>query len=287
MSRSDARPFQFRAALSTLALLAAIVPPTALAAESYDNCVGFIDTVPTTVTTQGVWCLRKDLSIGITGGVAVQIAANNITIDCNGFKLGGLPAGDATTTIGVHAGNRQNIRVRRCSVRGFAIGISLGGGKGNVAESNRLDGNKLFGIYVTGDGSAIRRNLVIDTGGGTYSPGTRRDAIVASGRVDIRDNTVSGVTPGTSVDTGVAGIAMSDGFASGNRISSLQSPFSATGISASGTVAAVVSGNFISGVGQWGIRCSTDAVVVRDNTVNGFTTGVNTCSDGGGNVHRP
>jgi hypothetical protein len=69
-----------------------IVPP-AQAAESYDNCSGYIDSVPAVIATQGTWCLRKDLSTAQTSGNAIEIAANNVVIDCNDFKLGGLAAG--------------------------------------------------------------------------------------------------------------------------------------------------------------------------------------------------
>ena len=57
MSRS------FRPALmpATLVLALAAAAPAAQAAESYDNCTGFIDSLPATISTHGVWCLRKNL----------------------------------------------------------------------------------------------------------------------------------------------------------------------------------------------------------------------------------
>src|SRR5690606_14995164 len=77
-------------AVLILAGLASVLP--ARAADDYDACAGFIDSVPATITSQGVWCLRKDLSTAIASGSAITIATNNVTIDCNGFKLGGLAA---------------------------------------------------------------------------------------------------------------------------------------------------------------------------------------------------
>src|SRR5690606_27240382 len=44
------------------------LPGTVHAAQSYDSCTGFIESVPTTITTQGVWCFRKDLSTSVTSG---------------------------------------------------------------------------------------------------------------------------------------------------------------------------------------------------------------------------
>ncbi len=80
-------------------LLGGLTLQPAHAAESYDNCTGFIDSVPATITTQGTWCLRKNLATNITTGNAITIATNNVTIDCNDFKIGGLAAGSASRAI--------------------------------------------------------------------------------------------------------------------------------------------------------------------------------------------
>src|SRR5690606_14004821 len=87
-------------------LLAA--PSPANAAETYNTCAGFIDSVPATISKQGVWCLRKNLTTNVTLGYAITIATNTATIDCNGFKIGGLAAGNGAVTAGVYADNRQN-----------------------------------------------------------------------------------------------------------------------------------------------------------------------------------
>ena len=39
----------------------------------------------------------------LAGGAAITIATNNVTIDCNGFKLGGLSAGPSTFANGIQA----------------------------------------------------------------------------------------------------------------------------------------------------------------------------------------
>ena len=74
------------------ALLAVYASP-ALAAESYDNCTGYIESLPASISTQGTWCLRKDLATGMASGNAIEVKANNVVIDCNDFKIGGLAAG--------------------------------------------------------------------------------------------------------------------------------------------------------------------------------------------------
>src|SRR5690606_2774500 len=69
--------------LAALLLLGGLlaVPSPARAAETYNTCAGFIDSAPATISKQGVWCLRKNLSTNISSGNAITIATNNVTID--------------------------------------------------------------------------------------------------------------------------------------------------------------------------------------------------------------
>ena len=149
-------------------LLACGLSGQALAAESYDNCAGYIDALPVNINTQGVWCLRQDVATGIGSGAAITIATNNVTIDCNHFKIGGLAAGAGTKATGILASSRTNAVIRHCNVRGFNIGAYLSG-SGHVVEDNRFNNNYVTGVLVEGDGSVVRRNLVAVTGGSTIS----------------------------------------------------------------------------------------------------------------------
>ena len=49
-------------AIFTIVLATLIGARPGSAAESYDGCTGFIDEIPATITIQGVWCLRQDLT---------------------------------------------------------------------------------------------------------------------------------------------------------------------------------------------------------------------------------
>ena len=102
-----------RATICTfLAVIACLLGPRDVrAAESYDNCSGFVTSLPAVITTQGTWCLTADLATAMTSGVAITIATNNVTIDCNNFKLGGLSAGVDTTTIGIFDCGGQSAEV--------------------------------------------------------------------------------------------------------------------------------------------------------------------------------
>src|SRR5690606_10611061 len=154
-----------------------------------DSCTGFVDSVPATITVPGIWCLRKDLSTNVSSGNAVTIAANNVTLDCNDFKVGGLAAGNGSGARGIHASNRQNVAVRHCNVRGFHVGIDIFGGAGHLVEDNRLDSNLYVGLSVYGENSLVQRNRVYDTGGAvnsSYSYGIL-------GKASVIDNTVERV----------------------------------------------------------------------------------------------
>src|SRR5690606_34221996 len=174
-------------------------PGGARAAESYDNCSGFITSLPAVVSSQGVWCLRKDLSTGIGSGNAITIATNNVTIDCNGFRVGGLAAGPASTARGIQAQGRSNLSVRHCNIRGFRVAIEFDGGAGHLVEHNRLDSNLYAGIDITESARnvTVRNNSIYDTGG---APGLVRVIAISGYNGTVEGNTVSGVysnTPST------------------------------------------------------------------------------------------
>lgn len=274
-----------------IALVIAMVCSYALpaaAAESYDNCTGFIDSVPATISTQGTWCLRKDLSTGMASGQAITIAANNVTVDCNGYKLGGLAAGAGTAAQGILADDRLNVTVRHCNIRGFLYGLLLEVGGGHLVEDNRLDGNTYVGIWVSGDGSVVRRNFVRDTGGSTYFMTGTAYGISTGHSVDVLDNTVAGVMPTGQNATayGIEAWVNPDGSINGNRVRGLVPTGTGTtlGIStpASGRISIV--GNQLVGWGvanSVGLGCENGFARAKDNNINGFATGVQGCSDDG------
>jgi hypothetical protein len=276
--------------------LALQLPSPASAAGDYDSCTGFIDSVPATITTQGTWCLRRDLSTSITSGVAITVANNNVTIDCNDFKLGGLAAGLATRADGIQSTNRLNITVRHCNIRGFLHGIKLGGPEsgGHVVEDNRAQGNTHAGVSVDGDGSVVRRNLVLDTGGSTVDRIVR--GISTDFSVDILDNTVSGVLPGviTGVDDTVDGIFTyqnRSASVSGNKVRGLVPPAEgiARGIFNQSPNRISLVGNHVVGdasPGSVGLSCSNAISRAKDNVVNGFAIAIINCGDDG-NISVP
>ena len=110
----------FSLAVGILLLLLCALPRPAGAAASYDTCKGFITSLPAIIDTAGTWCLNKDLSTASSNGTAIAINSDNVTIDCNGYKLGGLAAGEGTLETGIGGYDRRNITVRHCNIRGFS-----------------------------------------------------------------------------------------------------------------------------------------------------------------------
>ena len=290
-----------RSILSTIVMLAGLAGAAspALAAESYDGCVGFIDAVPAVITTQGTWCLRKDIATSMSGINAIEIQVSNVTIDCNGFKLGGLAAGPATFSTGIYAyGTLSNITVRHCTIRGFRSGIAIYAndpGTGHLVEDNRLEQITSQGIYVIGQGSIVRRNTVVNTGG---APGSdRAQAISVLG--DAIDNVVDGVfgaadvanfSPSGLYSGGVGGISGVGFLVQGNRIRNLvpKGTGEARGLELAGSAQSVRDNTVsqLSSTTGKGVYCSLGSEdVLRDNLVRNYTQGLyGGCNDLSGNV---
>jgi len=275
-------------ALVLAALSGAMWSQRAHAAASYDNCTGFITSLPAVVSTPGTWCLKQDLSTALTSTVAIQIDSSDVTIDCNNYKVGGLAAGEGTFSYGISAtNNARNITIRHCNIRGFYIGIVLSSGDpsigGHLIEDNRLDGNIAYGIEVFANGSIVRRNLVNDTGFITLDGGG--EAIYVVGSTDVLDNTVAGVTATGSYSARGIEVQQDSGSIAGNRIRGVVGGSQQVGIVAAFTSHATIRDNNLigNGVGSGGVYCSDANGIVKDNVINAMGSAISGCTDGGGN----
>jgi len=292
-------PHPIRPLLATLAVLAGLLsaPGAARAAQSYDACEGrFIESLPATINTQGVWCLRKDLATGITSGAAITIATNNVTIDCNDFKIGGLAAGAGSQTRGIYAENRFNATIRHCNIRGFHAGIYIFGTNpaktaGHVIENNRIENNLYYGAHIEGDGSVVEHNSFIDTGGSSVNKGAAV-ALSTMYDVDVIDNLVSNVA---ALDSGglasAYGMQVMSGSGSvvGNRVRGLAvlGAGNATALLVYNTASerTNVHGNDFVGPGLGvGVYCYSAMAVTHGNTLGGFAVPLSTCTDRGNHV---
>lgn len=282
-------------AFALLLLLAALfaAPGAASAAESYDNCKGFIASVPASIGTAGTWCLNADLSTAITSGNAITVNTNDVTIDCNNFKLDGLAAGLATIAHGVHANGRNNVTIRNCNIRGFEYGVMLLNGSGHLVENNHFDGNTVAGMRVDGDRSQIRGNQVVDSGGSTVAAWAF--GILAYNSTDILDNTVSGVAATTGGGGAAYGIYTSSnlsGSVNGNHVRDIVKDGASNSYAIYNDLSdrTTIRGNDLLGdgsAGGRGVRCATANGSAKNNIVTGFPAGIVTCSNDGGNVIAP
>lgn len=196
----------FRIAIA--ASLAALLQASPVAAETIGTCNAMITSVPTVITSSGVYCLDRSFALSSTSGVAVQIDAHHVTLDCNGYRIGNLSAGTGTAAIGVQSTDRINVTVRNCHIRGFAAGINLTGNvttsltsAGHRVEDNHVEASTTTGILVKGRNSIVRRNRVSDIGWNDAQLSVT--GIAGLGTVDILENIVGGVEPGGK-STGMA-----------------------------------------------------------------------------------
>jgi hypothetical protein len=285
-----------RSAAATVGLAVLLLAAPAHAAQSYDNCTGFITSLPAVIGTQGVWCMNSDLSTAATSGAGIFVSANNVTIDCNGFKLGNLGGGTATQAYGVRADGRVNVTVRGCNIRGFRIGVRFVNttdvGGGHLIENNRIEGATVAGILVYGDYSTVRGNLLVDIGGSTENAAVAATGISTVGAADVVGNTVSGVT--SSGATTARGIAATDASRVSIRENVIRDVVAAGGtpygiwiLEAGGSVR----DNTVLGPGYGGgsfdgtgIYCHIYPVVTRGNDVSGFETPYGACGPNYGNL---
>ncbi len=270
------------------------LPGKAAAAESFDSCTNVITTLPATISKSGTWCLKQDLTTSALGGTAIMINANDVTLDCNGYKIDGANAGVDTKMFGIRGGDRLNVTVRHCMVRGFYVGMYLYGanGGGHLVEDNRFDVNRYIGMQVEGDGSIARRNIVTDTGGSTA---LNSFGIYGRYTMDLLDNTVSTVFIRAGLYGATYGIYATDnlgGSVSGNRVRQVLKAGTGSPRALQTTYSGriTVQGNDLIGNGsaaRVGLGCHGTNSRARNNVISGFTTAMSNCGDAGGNDVSP
>jgi hypothetical protein len=178
--------------LTTSVLAAAFLRATVVLAETVD-CTP-VTSLPATISTQGIFCLTGNLATNIASGNAITITANNVTLDLNGWKVGGQAAGTATLATGIYT-TAANVTIVNGIVRGFGTGIYRGG-RGAVLRDMLIDQNINLGIYINGEGALIEHNRVVDTGGSAGTNVNVAGIFADSGSIGARisNNMISGLT---------------------------------------------------------------------------------------------
>lgn len=123
------------------------------------NCTA-VTTVPTTISSPGIYCLTGDVDgTSVTTGHAIDIDADNVILDLKGHTLIGPPT--ALLNTGIFVEDRRNVTIMNGTVLGFDQQVREGG-RGNIIEDLRLDGGFEYPIVAAGQGTLIRRNLVVN-----------------------------------------------------------------------------------------------------------------------------
>ncbi len=274
----------------TLIALATALMATAAKAETTECTV--IDTIPMTITVQGIYCLKGNLATNLTAGFMITVATNNVTIDMNGFKLGGLAAGAGTGANGIVAINRRNITIRNGSIRGFFRGIFLQGGpadsSGHLLEDLRLDGNRRSGAQVEGTGNIIRNNQVVNTGPGDGTSVAHGLSIIDSNDSVVEGNVISSVSE-TAASYGILVQFSSLIEVRNNTVLRIEGSTSNRGIAFSNANGVTIIGNRILNPATTGtdgifeISASTGINCI-DNIIAGYTTPISGCDFVSGNL---
>jgi copper-binding protein NosD len=238
------------------------------------------------LTQQGVYCLFTDVSTDVTftSGNAISIETNNVILNLNGHKVGGLAAGPTTQATGIYANQRINVTVKNGTVRGFRNGILLDDttnttAHGYLVEGIRAEQNTVRAIQVFGQGNAVRRNYVFGTGIGT-SPGTSAIGITASGaQARVLDNDViETVGANGAFAYGIFAGSATSSVIEGNRVSNQTSP-GTKGIFLSFTSNTVtIVNNRLLGWTE-GVSVGSGSAKCRDNFFNDVTTNLINCTD--------
>lgn len=217
------------------------------------NCTA-IASVPYTITTAGIYCLTKDLKPQDNYYInAIDIQADNVTLDLNGYLLQGSRAAcHPVKSAGIYADNRKNITIRNGTIRGFDSGINLysdysGTTESYLVENIFAESNCYSGIQVRGRGMVIRNNQVVNTVG-AFNP----HAISVSG-------------PGNKITNNTVINTSGDGYAIGINVDG-------EGALLSGNKVHMVSS--VTPDGGDGIWIMGKYSIVRDNTITSADRGI-------------
>jgi hypothetical protein len=258
------------------------------------NCTA-ITSLPYTISTQGIYCLTGNLETNMNLGFAIDITTNNVVLDLNGFKIGGLAAGTGTGAYGIHALSRKNITIRNGTVRGFFQGIFLGDSvpyttsQGHLIEDIRADMNTFIGIEVFGRGNIIRNNQVVNTGGSTLALSAYGIIADGPGARVLNNDVIETKEQSTGYAWGVYLVIAPGSVVENNRIgNSSLGPGTSYGIDIFSSTDVLVSNNRVTTMNYGVYYDSTSPASTgkyRDNLTSGCTTPftAGAATDAGGN----
>lgn len=227
-------------------------------------------TAPIVISSPGSYYLTGDVS---STGNGIDIQADDVTVDLNGFTLVGDGSGE-----GLDISSQTNIVVRNGRIRGFLRGALVSGATGVRLTDLRIVDSTLSGVFVTSQSEDIEIHgcAVSKNGANGIHVYSGNDMVSTLRPHYIRNNTVH--------DNGNIGILASrvQSFVEGNVVTSHTSH----GIMLDGGDHSVIGNRVHHNLGD-GIHIAADFVYVVDNmVVSNQGTGIEDASGAGALVTR-
>ncbi|MDJ0613134.1 MAG: hypothetical protein QNJ29_05615 [Rhizobiaceae bacterium] len=252
-----------------------------------------ITTIPTVINASGIYCLKGNLGTNLAAGNIISIEANNVVIDLNGWRVGGLAGGDGTLATAFASVGRRNITIRNGTIRGFAAAISASGlnTAGHRYENLLIEGATSAGMIIDGAAHRIENNQFFDIGSSSVLQGASG---IISGPQALSGSHIVGNSFASINETSTSnGIRLSSGgilnVIKDNTIANVFGPGTNVGILIGSMADTIIQGNRVMnpGVasGAAGISIGSSArMICADNIVDGYTTAIVGCNTLSNNI---
>lgn len=164
-----------------------------------------ITSIPYVIKQPGLYLFTEHMTTNIASGNAITIASDDVIVDLNGFMLDGLAAGSGTEAKGIYADHCKNVMIKNGVIKGFKNAINIDSSwrasgdnslppkpsNAIIIENIRALKNIYKGIYVKGDNSIIRNNMISGGGIGIHVSGSDFDGVASGQGTVIENNSIS------------------------------------------------------------------------------------------------
>jgi parallel beta-helix repeat protein len=158
------------------------------------------------IVCSGNSCIvQKDLIFCNTSQYGINIMADNLALDCNGYSIDGTGTMIGGSSIGgIYAENRKNITVKNCKVNNFRNGIYFWVQNGqlinNIVNKNTVAKQNFYsGIQLTTSSNMTVINCNVEIA--SPEDGKRAISIASSSNITIINST--GIARGSSFGNGI------------------------------------------------------------------------------------
>ncbi len=259
-----------------------------------------ISIVPFVISSPGTYTLTSDIYYNSTGGTAISIAADNVTIDFNGYALINLASAPNMTATAIASLDHANITVHGGLIRGFSYGMNLDDSTvgsatygGHHIHDMVIANGTFRGLDIEGPGNVIEDNAIVRLGPTTLHNNAFVMGIEAPGPNGLIQNNIVtelytnglGETVGIAVSTNGVGTQVLNNIVNNSDIGAFRS----FGIWVGGDSDVVVGDNQITNYTHAIGWSSVPIGTFYGNTANGaegipFFVNNLTAVDGGGNT---